>query len=132
MHRLTKFVKIIARFDVSRETKAFARKVRLQQRQLIRTPAQLWKRLLTGPAEWRVEPQMSGIPAASQIFGRFVRDSGFDAMIYPSQRGGTTCVAIFAENFHASTSRIEVVGAVPPEAKCTVMDKDNLCLAAPN
>jgi hypothetical protein len=84
--------------------------------------------LLIGPAEWRAEPQMSGIPAASQIFGRFVRDAGFDAVLYHSQQGETTCVAVFTENFRASTSRIEVVGGVPSKASCTVMDKDNLCL----
>jgi hypothetical protein len=82
---LTQFAKIIAQFDVSTDTKAFARKAGLQQRQLLKTPHQLWKRLLIGPAEWRAEPQMSGIPAASQIFGRFVRDAGFDAVLYRSQ-----------------------------------------------
>jgi hypothetical protein len=125
---LTQFAKIIAQFDVSTDTKAFARKAGLQQRQLLKTSHQLWKRLLIGPAEWRAEPQTSGIPAASQIFGRFVRDAGFDAVLYRSQQGGTTCVAVFPENFRASTSRIEVVGAVPSKASCTVMDKDNLCL----
>lgn len=125
---LTSFAKIISKFDVSPDTKAFARKLGLQQRSLIKTSHELWKRLLVGPAEWRTEPQMSGIPAASQIFGRFVRDSGFDAVLYPSQRGGTTCVAIFPENLRASTSRIEIAGAVPAEATCTIMDKDHRCL----
>jgi hypothetical protein len=84
---LTQFAKIIAQFDVSTDTKAFARRVGLQQRKILKTSHQLWKRLLIGPAEWRAEPQMSGIPAASQIFGRFVRDAGFDAVLYRSQQG---------------------------------------------
>ena len=125
---LTAFSKIIARFDLSNDTKVFARRAKLKPRQLITTPHQLWKRLLVSPPQWRAEPQMFGIPAANQMFGRFIRDAGFDALIYPSQQGGTTCVAIFPENLRSSTSRIEVVGAVPPGATCTVMDKENRCL----
>ncbi len=125
---LAAFTRIIARFDVSSDTKAFARKTNVQPRQLIATPHQLWKKLLVKPAGWRAEPQVHGIPAASQIFGRFVRDAGFDALIYPSQQGETTCVAVFPENLRSSTSRIEVVGTVPPGATCTVMDKDHRCL----
>ena len=125
---LAAFTRIIAKFDLSSDTKAFARKTNQKQRQLIATPHQLWKRLLLSPAGWRAEPQLHGIPAPNQMFGRFIRDAGFDALIYPSQQGGKTCLAIFPENLRSSTSRIEVVGAVPPGATCTVMDKDHPCL----
>jgi RES domain-containing protein len=125
---LANFARIVSRFDVTKETKAFARKSGLRQSMLVRTPNQLWKRLLLAPAAWRAEPQMSGIPAPSQIFGRFLRDAGFDAVLYASQRGGSECLAIFPENFGASSSHIEVAGTVPPEATCIVMDRDHLCL----
>ena len=71
---------------------------------------------------------MHGIPAPNQIFGRFIRDAGFDALNYPSQQGGSTCMAIFPENLRSSTSRIEVAGEIPVGATCNVMDKDHLCL----
>jgi hypothetical protein len=122
---LTRFPKIISQFDVTPDTKKFAHRVKLPQRPLIKTPHELWKRLLTLPSEWRREPQVFGIPAASQIFGRFVQDAGFEAILYPSQQGGNGCLAVFPQNFRGSDSRIEVVGEVPPGAACTVLDKDN-------
>ncbi len=128
-HRsLASFAKIIGRFGVSNDTNALARRARLRPHALIKSSLGLWARLLVAPQEWRLEPQMWGIPSASQIFGRFVRDAGFDAVLYPSQQGGSLCVAVFPENFRASASRVEVVGAVPPGASCTVLDKENLCL----
>jgi RES domain len=128
---LANFVKITSKFDVSSDTQKFARKAGLPPpppRLIIKTPHELQKRLLTPPGVWRLEPQMFGIPATSQIFGRFIRDAGFEAILYPSQQGGETCLAVFPENFRASSSRIEVVGDVPPGASCTVLDKDHLCL----
>jgi RES domain-containing protein len=125
---LSWFAKVIAQFDVSSDTKKFARKVRLPPRSIIRTSQELWKRLMASPREWRTEPQMFGIPAASQIFGRFIRDAGFEAVLYSSQQGGAACVAVFPENFRAGASRIEVVGELPAGASCTVLDKDNQCL----
>lgn len=128
---LANFVKITSKFAVSNDTKKFARSAGLPSpppRLVIRTPHELQKRLLTLPSVWRREPQMFGIPAASQIFGRFIRDAGFEAVLYPSQQGGETCLAVFPENFRASASRIEVIGNVPPGASCTVLDKDHLCL----
>jgi hypothetical protein len=113
------------------DTKIFARRAGLPPpppRLIIKAPHELQKRLLTPPSVWRLEPQMFGIPATSQIFGRFIRDAGFDAILYPSQQGGETCLAVFPENFRASSSRIEVVGDVPPGASCTVLDKNRLCL----
>jgi hypothetical protein len=43
---LTAFAKAIAAFDVSGDTKKFAQRMRLSPRDLIRTPHELWKRLL--------------------------------------------------------------------------------------
>jgi hypothetical protein len=125
---LTGFAKIIAAFDVSGDTKKFAQRMRLSPRVLIKTPHELWKRLLAAPGEWRTEPQAFGIPAAGQIFGRFVRDAGFEAVLYPSQQGGTNCLAVFPENLRASSSKVEVLGGIPLGASCTVLDKEHLCI----
>jgi hypothetical protein len=126
---LTAFAKIIAAFDLSSDTKKFAQRMQLSPRALIRTPHDLWKRSLAAPGQWRTEPQAFGIPAASQIFGRFVRDAGFEAVLYPSQQGGTSCLAVFPENLRAGSARVEVVGGIPPGASCTVLDKEHLCIA---
>ncbi len=128
-HSLAAFAKIIGGFDVTSDTKKFARSVGLPARPLVRTPHELFKRMLAAPGNWRGEPQMFGIPAASQMFGRFVRDAGFDAILYPSQRGGRHCLAVFPENFGDSDARLTVVGDMPPGATCTVLDKNDRCLS---
>jgi hypothetical protein len=86
---------------------------------------QLRRRLLMEPT-WRQEPSIFGIPSPSQIFGRFARDADWEAVLYPSRRGSGLCLGVFTENFRASGSLIEVVGAIPAGATHTLLDKDHL------
>lgn len=123
---LREFAGIISKFRVSADTTRFARQINLRPRSLIRSPKELLARILMPPDAWRAEPQLFGIPAANQILGRFARDAGFEAILYPSQQGGTLCSAIFPQNVRNGGSHIEVVGGAPPEAHDLVMDKDNL------
>lgn len=125
---LRDFVTIIKRFDLSSETRRFARRIGVRHQTLVRTTRELLLRTLAAPDKWRAKPQLFGIPAANQIFGRFVRDAGFDGILYPSQQGGTRCLAIFPENINASSSRIQVIGDAPSGASCLTMDKDNPCI----
>jgi hypothetical protein len=120
------FVEILRRFDISSDTKAAVRKAGLPPRPIMRSAKELLTLLLAAPSEWRLEPQAYGIPAACQIFGQLVKDAGFEAILFPSQHGQGSCLAVFPDNFRASTGRIEVVGAVPEGATCTVLDKDHL------
>lgn len=122
------FAKIIAKFELSSDTRRFARKINLPLRALMRTARDVHKRLLAPPKEWRTEPQLFGIPAPNQIFSRYARGAGFEGVLYPSQQGGTLCLAVYPENLRNGSTRIEVVGGAPPAARCLVMDKDNLCL----
>ena len=125
---LRMFAKVIAKFRLSVDTIRFARKVGLQSRSLIRSANELLARALQAPDVWRAEPQLFGIPAANQILGRFIRDAGFEAILYPSQQGGTRCMAIFPQNVSNGESYIHVVGGAPPAARCLSMDRNNLCL----
>jgi hypothetical protein len=61
----------------------------------------------------------------SQIFGKMLRDAGYEGLIYPSVRGTGTCLAIFVENFRNSTSFIEVSNPVPPYVKNSRLDQAN-------
>lgn len=122
---LREFSGIIKKFRVSADTARFARQVNLRPRSLIRTPKELLARVLLPPDVWRAEPQLFGIPAANQILGRFARDAGFEAILYPSQQGGTLCLAVFPQNVRNGGSHLEVVGGAPPEAQYLVMDKDH-------
>lgn len=123
---LEQFAAIIRHFDISPQTKTAVRKAGLPPRPIMRSANELWTQILVAPSNWRFEPQAYGIPAACQIFGRFVHDSGFEAILYPSQLGLGSCLAVFPDNFRASTGRIEVVGAVPDGATHTILDKDHL------
>jgi hypothetical protein len=123
---LKAFANITNAFDISSHTKAAIRAAGLAPRRIIRSAKELWDRLLDAPAAWRREPQAYGIPAACQIFGRFVQDAGFEAVLYPSQQGDGNCLAVYPNNFRASSGHIEVVGAVPDGATCTILDKDHL------
>jgi hypothetical protein len=86
--------------------------------------------VLAAPDSWRTEPQLLGIPSANQILGRFIRDAGYEGVFYPSQQGGTSCLAVFPQNIRASGSRVEVVGAAPEGARYLVLDKDTANLDA--
>ncbi|MBB6092105.1 hypothetical protein HNQ60_000951 [Povalibacter uvarum] len=127
MRRLRPFVDIIKRFNLSSDTIAYAKKHKFPQRTLVTTVVML-RNLLLAPPSWREEPQNYGIPAPSQIFGRLVRDAGFEGILYPSQRGGQLCLALFPENFRDSSSEVHVRGTPPPAASCYKLNKDNLCL----
>jgi hypothetical protein len=123
---LKPFADIIRRFNFSSLTKAAFRSAGLPQREIIRSPKQLRRRLLLAPERWRQEPTLFAIPAANQIFGRFARDADWEGILYPSGRANGLCLAIFPENFRASNSLIEVMGDVPGGATHVVLDKDLL------
>jgi hypothetical protein len=123
---LDAFAKIIKHFDISRQTKIAIRKAGLPPRPMMRSAKELWTQILVAPSVWRLEPQVYGVPAACQILGRFARDSGFEAVLFPSQLGPGSCLAVYPDNFRASAARIEVVGEVPDGATHTIVDKNHL------
>jgi hypothetical protein len=123
---LQRFAEIIKNFDVSPETKAAVPKAGLPPRPIMQSAKELWTHILIAPSNWRLEPQVYGVPAACQMLGRFVHDAGFEAILYPSQLGPGSCLAVFPDNFRASAARIEVIGDVPDGATHTVLDKDHL------
>jgi len=125
---LKPFTEIVKTFRLSKETQRFSRTAKLTPYKLVKNSLELWNHVLAPSVVWRGEPNMLGIPSASQIFGRFVRDSGFEAVLYPSQQGGEECLAIYPQNFVSSNSQIGIVGGAPDGATCTVLDKDNMCL----
>lgn len=122
---LKSFAKIISKFTLTEATRRFALKNGLRSRSLVKTAKMLHEKLLIGPEAWRTEPQLFGIPAPSQVFGRFARDAGFEAILFPSQRGGGMNLAVFVENFRNSSSHIEVVGASPDGARFLTLDKES-------
>jgi hypothetical protein len=92
----------------------------------MRTAGQVQTRILLAPEAWRSEPQLFGIPAANQIFSRYILGAGFEGVIYPSQQGGNACLAIYPEN--VAGTHIEVTGGTPPQAAHLVMDAHSRCV----
>jgi hypothetical protein len=122
------FANVISRFTLSKSTKDRYTKFNLKTPSLIRDAKGLQKRILASPEKWRLSGNAFGIPAPSQIFGWFLREAGFEGVLYPSQQGGNLCLAVFPENMRASDSVIEVPQPHPIAATCTRMDRNNLWL----
>lgn len=124
---LKAFAKIVSTFELSSDTRRFARSIGVPTRILMRTARDIQTRILLAPKVWRTEPQLFGIPASNQIFSRYVRDSGFEGVVYPSQQGGNACLAIYPDNLSGTT--IEVTGGTPVQATHLLMNKDDRCLS---
>lgn len=64
---LKEFAKVIAAFELSTDTRRFARSIGVPPRALMRTAGQIHTRILVAPKAWRSEPQLFGIPAARYL-----------------------------------------------------------------
>lgn len=125
---LKRFAQIISSFSWNESTRKLHANLGFSLPSLIRDVEQLRRRILAPPELWRQAGNAFGIPAPSQIFGWFLREAGFEAVIYPSQQGGDVCLAIFPENLKDSESFIEVTGPSPEGATCMRLDRNNLLL----
>src|SRR5690606_26191952 len=90
---LEDFVAIIKKFKLTRDTRQLARKYNLPARPLVRSTQNLQDRVLAASDAWRIEPLLADIPAANQIFARYVQAAGYEGVLYPSQRGAGLCLA---------------------------------------
>lgn len=121
---LTKFTKIISSFHLTSELKELAKELRIKPPYLVNEANQLRRVLLAN--NWRYYPVQHGIPANSQLFGRMLKDSGFEAVIYPSARlpGGKN-VGVFCENFDRSCSFVELQDKAPNVINCSRLDSES-------
>jgi hypothetical protein len=115
-----KFLEIIKRFKMPYELKELAKKVRVKPPYLV-TNFPLMKRALLA-TDWQAMPAQYQIPANPQIFGRLIRDAGYEGIIYPSVRGHGKCVALFPENFSGSDSYLELSDEPPDGTICGRLD----------
>jgi len=118
---LNAFSKLIAKFNITAELKGLGHTLGLApSSMLIRDPGLLKKDLTS--SGWRHYPVQYEIPANSQVFGRLLRDAGFEGVIYPSSKGRGKCLAIFAENLEGSDSFVELVDDAPASVKYRRLD----------
>lgn len=120
---LRKFSGVIGGFDVPQELKELSLSVRGHNRMLIQRPVDLKNQLLD--TYWRYCPAQFEIPANSQIFGRLLRDAGFQGVWYPSAKGKGRNLALFFENLQATDSTVELLDPAPPNVAMTKWGRSN-------
>jgi hypothetical protein len=91
--------------------------------QVVRTVQELSKVLHA--SDWRNWPALYDVPAACRIFGRIVLDAQVEGILYKSVLTGKSCLAIYPQNFHNSSSYIELDDPVPPELILRRLDSSN-------
>ena len=111
---LTKFVRHIRHFTLSKELIQMAKELQIEERALISQPKELLTSLMD--PDWRFRPAQYGLPANSQLFGRMLADAGFDGVIYKSTKGEGYCIAAFPEAFADLSSFVELRDPSPETA----------------
>jgi len=74
---------------------------------------------------WRNWPMVYDVPAVPQIFGGLVMNAGIEGILYESSITERECLAIFPQNFHNSTSFIQLDDPVPSTDVITRIDSSN-------
>jgi hypothetical protein len=112
---LQPFVEQIRNFNLPAAMRSWAQRLQVYAPELepVTNTERLIKVLLA--VRWRAEPNMLGVPATSQIFGRLVRAAGIQAIRYPSAKSGKSCLSIFPHNFEGSDGFVELEGELSPE-----------------
>jgi hypothetical protein len=88
---------------------------------MVRSAAGLQRQLLH--RDWRIYPVQFDLPSNSQVFGRIAVAAGVHGILYPSTRQADgRCLALFPQNWKASSSFVEVTDAAPSGARLTRLD----------
>jgi hypothetical protein len=119
---LESFVNLIAHFRMPESVLKLARKLGIPARavSLIRSTSKLLKVVLE--QNWRIWPAQFGLPSQSQTLGRLLMLAGYEAIVYPSTKGGGRCVAALPMNFANGGSFVELKGPHPPEVAYPRLD----------
>ena len=118
---LTPFSRVIGNFSMNKELQQLARKLDMKGPLLIHTGRDLYKSLL---GNWRDMPMQYGLPSNSQVFARFLKQAGFEGVVYPSTKGEGDCIALFLDQLDASDTYVELADRPPPEVAFTHLDAD--------
>lgn len=90
-----------------------------QDLRMVRTGADLFRVVLEH--NWRQQPIQFGLPARSHLLAEFIRAANYEAILYPSTKGGKNCLAVFPDKLQAA-SYIELSDAAPATVKHTRLD----------
>ncbi len=104
---LSPFINVIKKIPVPDELKKKAKKLRLNEPQNVRTPAQL--KNIMRDHNWAAQPSLFTIPSSSQIFGHIVYNAGIQAILYRSKHTEKLCLGVFPENFEDKSGYLSLV-----------------------
>lgn len=119
----TPLIQLIKNFKFSKELKATAKKLKLQDSRIIKTPEALLETFLD--PNWRTSPSRYDIPANSQILGHLVYSAGIEGILYPSKFTGQLCLVVYPKNFVNTDSFIMLDDEAPHEKVPTKINGSN-------
>lgn len=123
-NNLIQFTKIISQFQLTSELKELAKQIGIKPPYLISDAPRLKNMLLAN--NWKYYPVQHDIPANPQLFGRMLRDAGFEGVIYPSTKSQSRKnIAIFSENLEKSSSYIALQDPSPDTVNFIKLDSTN-------
>lgn len=121
---LLNFTKIISGFKLTSELKKLAKTLDYGPPYLVQKPSHLKQQLLENG--WRNYPIQHEIPANSQLFGRFLVEAGFEAVLFPSTKNKKKKnLAVFVENFETSDAVISLPDDTPESISFTAINSEN-------
>lgn len=120
VNSLKPFFKIVKNFKLSKELRDLARESGIPPPWTVSALPQLRQTLLD--PNWKHYPMQHNIPANPQIFGRLLEDAGYQGVVYPSAKGGLSCMALFVRNFESSPSYVKIADDYPKEVKIGKLD----------
>jgi hypothetical protein len=122
--QLQPFVDQIKNFKLPDDLRAWARKLKVDPARLssVSSVTSLVANLLK--PDWRLFPNMLGIPSNPQVFGRLARSAGIQAIRYASTKSGKPCLAIFPHNLDGTDAYVELEGELSPQQHSVIRRLD--------
>lgn len=114
------FANILKTFDLSSTVVRHAKQANIELPKLLRNVDVMYSFMFE--KRWRERPMQFDIPANPQIFGRILKDAGFQGILYRSVRGNGLCLAIFPENLGPYDFVELPKGTAPKSVKIQRMD----------
>ena len=120
---LKEFVRLISQFTVSSDLVNLGIKIGHKGKIMIADPIDLQRSLIE--ENWRHRPSQFAIPANSQIFGKILKDAGFQGILFPSSKlSRKECLGVFVENIEGTDSYVKIEN-MPPEGVESELNSKN-------
>ena len=118
---LNPIARILASIKMPDRAMQIKKRLKIQNNDLkmARTGRQLFETAVVH--NWRILPIQFELPSNSQILAELIREAGFEAIAYPSSKGGGHCLAIFPDSL-APGSVVALRDTPPPDLQHPRLD----------